>query len=208
MYQCEVQEGETLISISIREKVSIAVLRRLNGLYGNMIYGGQILNLRSKPKPIEPADSSSAVDDNSSDIAHRDSSVKETKETSGRAQPTDSAMVTTTSLSQRERKRLLEKEEFDKIPPTLLGEKKILQVEHAHKLRCFLPSMQQIESWKLLYSVLNDGADLGTFFRRSKEHKYTLLIVETMKGEIFGGFNSMEWTTSPNFCKFKNQFSI
>ena len=59
MYQCEVQRGETLISISVREKVSIAVLRRLNGLYGNEIYGGQILNLKARPKPVATPDFSS-----------------------------------------------------------------------------------------------------------------------------------------------------
>lgn len=106
----------------------------------------------------------------------------------------------TVPLISAERKRQQEKDEFDKIPPTLLGEKKILSHEKAKKLRCFLPTMQQFESWRLLYSVLNDGADFGTFFRRTKNYKYTLTIVTTMNGEVFGGFNSMEWL--PTTIKF------
>ena len=50
MQQCEVFSGETLVSISIREKVSVNALRRLNKLYGNEIFPGQILTLRVSPK--------------------------------------------------------------------------------------------------------------------------------------------------------------
>ena len=51
----------------------------------------------------------------------------------------------------------------------------------------------------MLYSVLNDGADLNSFYARVQGCKYTVLIVETINGEIFGGFNSSEWMISPNF---------
>ena len=200
MYQCEVQPGETLTSISVREKVSIAVLRRLNGLYGNQIYAGQILNLRA-PRPkeeIKVADFSSGCDDSVSDDNTHSNNNDSFNNSRGRIA---SIPGFTTSSSQIEKKRLYEKLPSESTPPILIGDRKILQLEQAEKLRRFLPSMQQIESWRLLYSVLNDGADFDTFFRRSRECKYTLIIVETMKGEIFGGFNSVEWTTSPNFCK-------
>jgi hypothetical protein len=86
--------------------------------------------------------------------------------------------------------------------PVLLGEGKVLRMDFAVKLRRLLPPRLQIENWRLLYSVLNDGADLNSFFARVVGCKYTILIVETINGEIFGGFNAAEWSISPNFCKY------
>lgn len=267
MQQCEVQPGETLVSISIREKVSVVVLRRLNKLYGNEIYAGQILSLR----PIHSGHVAhkSCDEDSNTDVAERvpyhnldgtkesvDSGTSDSKdgkapvvessgqvksatlvenildvrssiassasdklsvirslmsskkipidnsETPGRERTLSVASVASLSLSYPEKRALNNHDELESILPTLLGNRSILTVEQAKKLRQFLPSMQQIETWRLLYSVLNDGADLDSFFRKTKSHKYTLTIVKTMKGEMFGGFNSMEWVTSPNFCKF------
>ena len=251
------------MSISIREKVPVVGLRRLNKLYGNEIFPGQILKLRLKVTdsgPMEDStscarkDSSARLTVDSSDetplnadesiesisIAHAPpfapvrslsfvenmldvksaiastageklsvmrsmlSSKKipiDVPEIPARNRSSSAASVASLAISFGERKTALSDEELDKIPPTLIGKKNILTVDQAMKLRKFLPTMQQIESWKLIYSVLNDGADLDSFFRRTKSHKYTLIIVQTINGELFGGFNSMEWMTSPNFCE-------
>mmetsp|Transcript_26459 Transcript_26459/g.25333 ORF Transcript_26459/g.25333 Transcript_26459/m.25333 type:complete len:372 (-) Transcript_26459:49-1164(-) len=254
-----VQAGETLISISVRENVNINLLRRANGLYGNEIYSGQVLQIPGKE--ITPTNNQSvpnipiseekiiseekniipevkqiipSTNELKKETRNKDSDIpisrkeiqsndiddivlKEEVKSTGNSpslltrirgmsippiqalriralsSPPSPIPVLTVPLISAERKRQQEKEQFDKIPPTLIGDKKILCHEKAKKLRCFLPTMQQFESWKLLYSVLNDGADLGSFFRRTKNHKYTLTIVETMNGEIFGGFNSVEW---------------
>ena len=85
-------------------------------------------------------------------------------------------------------------------PPVLIGEGKILRQDYAVKLRRLIPPRLQIENWRLLYSVLNDGADLTTFFRKAAGYKCTVLLVETICGEVFGGFNASEWGISPNFC--------
>jgi LysM domain len=260
MLQCEVQPGETLVSISIREKVPVVGLRRLNKLYGNEIFPGQILKLRSKVTdsgPIEDSDaftrqdshnrvslygseaSNTATDDNIvptqtpplapvrtlsfvdnmldvktaiATTAGEKLSVMRSMMSSkripigvpeipARQRSSSSASVASLSISYGERKSAQSDEELDKVPPILIGKRNILTADQATKLRRFLPTMQQIESWKLIYSVLNDGADLDSFFRRTKSHKYTLIIVQTINGELFGGFNSMEWMTSPNFCK-------
>lgn len=264
MQQCEIQPGETLVSISIREKVSVVALRRLNKLYGNEIFPGQILSLR--PIPIA-SESSSAADllfdaaEVTSALKSRDvaatvpsnflektdshppaidvsNSVKgptlvgnildaksaiatsaseklsairsmistrriqiEEPDTFGRDRSMSDASVASLSISYTEKKALYDKDELEKPLPTLIGNSSILTPEYAKKLRRFLPSMQQIENWRLLYSVLKDGADLNSFFRKTKKNKYTVIIVETFNGEIFGGFSSKEWITSPNFCE-------
>ena len=278
MQQCEVADGETLVSISIREKVSVTSLRRLNKLYGNEIFPGQILSLRISPKtsedsaarklPVEPkfiemanfndftlrgvtdhrhgilshvvtdnsgddpvtvvdtttSDDRAAFPEKLSEIAKNvRSSVAfsfDTKQASmrsfvnslkipivdnesyGRSRAPSASSVATLSVSFTD-KKLCKKENYNEMTPLLLGDSNILTEHHAKQLRAFLPSMQQIENWRLLYSVLNDGADLHSFFRKSKHHKYTILIARTINGEIFGGFNSVEWSkSSTNFCKY------
>lgn len=267
MQQCEIQPGETLVSISIREKVSVVALRRLNKLYGNEIFPGQILSLRPIPAQRIASESCSAVDlffdakRGTSDIKSCDvattvpsvhlaktdshspaldvsNSVKgptlvgnildaksaiatsaseklsairslistrriqiEEPDNFNRERSTSDASVASLSISYTEKKALYDKDELEKPLPTLLGNSSILTPEYAKKLRRFLPSMQQIENWRLLYSVLKDGADLNSFFRKTKNNKYTVIIVETINGELFGGFSSKEWITSPNFCK-------
>lgn len=248
MQQCEIQPGETLVSISIREKVSVVALRRLNKLYGNEIFPGQILSLR--PIPIA-SESSSASDvaatvpsiflektDNHPPAIDVSNSVKgptlvgnildaksaiatsaseklsairsmistrriqiEEPDTFVRVRSMSDASVASLSISYTEKKALYDKDELEKPLPTLIGNSSILTPEYAKKLRRFLPSMQQIENWRLLYSVLKDGADLNSFYRKTKKNKYTVIIVQTFNGEIFGGFSSKEWITSPNFCK-------
>ena len=263
MLQCEVQPGETLVSISIREKVTVVGLRRLNKLYGNEIFPGQILNLRPKvadsrqvedstscarkdscnrlavegsemvpvdatlskdivfpvqSPPIAPVRNLSFVE-NMLDVKSAIASTAGEKlsvmrsmmsskkipidvpEIPARQRSSSAASVASLAISYSERKTAPSDEELDKVPPILIGKRSILTVDQAMKLRHFLPTMQQIESWKLIYSVLNDGADLDSFFRRTKNHKYTLIIVQTINGELFGGFNSMDWMTSPNFCE-------
>lgn len=270
MQQCEIQPGETLVSISIREKVSVVALRRLNKLYGNEIFPGQILSLRPSPQrqvsesspPIDliSDNKKNAIDLNTPDIFANDSlaavpdnidchpptlgisnSVKgstlvgnildaksaiatsasgklsamrslistrripiEEPESFGRDRSLSDASVASLSISYNEKKALCEKDELEKPLPVLIGNGSILTAEYAKKLRRFLPSMQQVENWRLLYSVLKDGADLNSFFRKTKHNKYTVIIVETINGEIFGGFSSKEWMTSPSFCKSPN----
>ena len=54
MEQIEVKPNDTLVGISVRENVPVATLRRLNKLYGNEVYPGMLLKLRS-PLPNKTA---------------------------------------------------------------------------------------------------------------------------------------------------------
>lgn len=60
-------------------------------------------------------------------------------------------------------------------------------------LRLYLPEVMQIQAYKLVYSLYNHGTDLATFYKGGKGHDYTLLLVETLDGSVFGGFCSREW---------------
>ena len=60
-------------------------------------------------------------------------------------------------------------------------------------LRLYLPEVMQIQAYKLVYSLFNHGTDLATFYKGAKGHDYTLILVETLDGSVFGGFCSREW---------------
>ena len=83
--------------------------------------------------------------------------------------------------------------------PQLIGLGKILTLDYARQLRNYLPRVLQIENISLLYSMLNDGSDLTSFYRNTKCSQYSLLIVETTKGGVFGGFTSVPWKISTKY---------
>ena len=60
-------------------------------------------------------------------------------------------------------------------------------------LRLYLPEVIQIQAYKLVYSLYNHGTDLATFYKGARGHDYTLILVETLGGSVFGGFCSREW---------------
>jgi hypothetical protein len=66
---------------------------------------------------------------------------------------------------------------------------------HSHILSLlrYLPLSLQNDSWKLLYSILLYGDDLSSFFQCAANSKYTLLVVKTRDGQIFGGFGTEPW---------------
>ena len=83
--------------------------------------------------------------------------------------------------------------------PQLTGLGKILTLDYARQLRNYLPRMLQIENISLLYSMLNDGSDLTSFYRKTSGSQYSILIVETTKGGIFGGFTSVPWKITTKY---------
>ena len=60
-------------------------------------------------------------------------------------------------------------------------------------LRLYLPEVMQIQAYKLVYSLYNHGTDLATFYKGARGHDYSLILVETLNGSVFGGFCSREW---------------
>ena len=68
-----------------------------------------------------------------------------------------------------------------------------LNVKMALALRPHLPETVQIQAFKLAYSLYNDGTELTTFYKNARGLDYTLLLIETIDGNVFGGFCSREW---------------
>lgn len=89
--------------------------------------------------------------------------------------------------------------EYQPSGPQLIGLGKILTLEYARQLRHFLPRMLQIENMSLLYSMLNDGSDMTSFYRNIKGSQYSILIIETTKGGVFGGFTSVPWKITTKY---------
>jgi hypothetical protein len=56
-----------------------------------------------------------------------------------------------------------------------------------------LPLGIQNDGWVLLYTVLRHGSDMAAFYQRVAGYKYSLVVVRTMDGQVFGGFGSEAW---------------
>lgn len=69
----------------------------------------------------------------------------------------------------------------------------IITQSHAQALAAYLPPILQSNKWTLLYSVLNNGADLFSFYKLTKGAGTTVLVIETMEGDVFGGFATEQW---------------
>lgn len=48
-------------------------------------------------------------------------------------------------------------------------------------------------SWKRLFSISRDGDSFGTFMDSVKRNDYTVIVVQTTRGEIIGGFADAAW---------------
>jgi hypothetical protein len=67
------------------------------------------------------------------------------------------------------------------------------------KLQGYLPPSKRGESFWLLYSLVRDGASIDTLLRNVEDSLHTLLVVETMDGEVFGAFTSRPWKIRQDF---------
>lgn len=68
-----------------------------------------------------------------------------------------------------------------------------------HTLQSSLPFCKQGESFWLKYSMVRDGASMGTFLDTLHESPYTLMAIETVDGEVFGAFTTSTWNVQPSF---------
>ncbi len=62
-------------------------------------------------------------------------------------------------------------------------------------LLCFVPESLSCENWWLKYSLVRDGASLDTFRHYCRAAQYTLLAIQTTKGDVFGSFTAAPWHT-------------
>eukprot|EP00616_Rhizochromulina_sp_CCMP1243_P001016 CAMPEP_0118979612 /NCGR_PEP_ID=MMETSP1173-20130426/26369_1 /TAXON_ID=1034831 /ORGANISM="Rhizochromulina marina cf, Strain CCMP1243" /LENGTH=309 /DNA_ID=CAMNT_0006929883 /DNA_START=37 /DNA_END=966 /DNA_ORIENTATION=+ len=77
--------------------------------------------------------------------------------------------------------------------PQLLDSSDIVNSEQVFQIESMLPLATQGYRWKLLYSSLRHGCDISTFYSKVKLEKRTVVLVETLDGEVFGSFSSMPW---------------
>ena len=80
--------------------------------------------------------------------------------------------------------------------PQLVGKSEILTPLRIQQLEAILPMSTQGYRWRLLYSSTQHGCNLGTFYARARREKRTLMLVDTLRNEVFGGYTATEWNHS------------
>jgi len=84
--------------------------------------------------------------------------------------------------------------------PSLIGENvSILTSDLAKQLRPRLPRILHIDSMVLLYSLTQNGSDFTTFYLNMKDTEYAIILIETISGEVIGGFASSTWKISSSY---------
>jgi len=63
------------------------------------------------------------------------------------------------------------------------------------QLQPHLPTSKRGESFWLKYSLVRDGSSLASLLRNIRGSSYTVLAIETIDGEVFGGFFTQNWQT-------------
>lgn len=53
--------------------------------------------------------------------------------------------------------------------------------------------------WQLLYSLAQHGSSLHTLLRNAHGASPTLVVVETTRGDVFGGFSAVSWKQSKSY---------
>ncbi|KAL3668201.1 hypothetical protein V7S43_007062 [Phytophthora oleae] len=113
-----------------------------------------------------------------------------------------------TRLAKERRRKLLQPE-----LPKLIGGSKNEVLSNPQHATTLVPQLQaslapprRCYDWKLLYSLAQDGCSLHTLLLKVRKSNPTLVVVETTKGEIFGGFTSEEWQTSANYYGIGESF--
>jgi TLD len=66
-------------------------------------------------------------------------------------------------------------------------------------LLSFVPDSLSMENYWMKFSLIRDGASLYTLKQYVKAAPYTLLAIETTKGQVFGAFTSHTWRNHPTF---------
>ena len=66
-------------------------------------------------------------------------------------------------------------------------------------LQSFLPDTKKGQSFWLKYSLVRDGASTISFLKQVRASPYTLLAIETVDGDVFGGFFSNAWTVQSGY---------
>ena len=57
-----------------------------------------------------------------------------------------------------------------------------------------IPTHLHWKKWERLFSSSRDGDSFQSMLHKTKGHRYTLIVIKTVDGEIFGGFVATPWT--------------
>ncbi|TYZ63722.1 hypothetical protein PybrP1_003691 [[Pythium] brassicae (nom. inval.)] len=67
------------------------------------------------------------------------------------------------------------------------------------KLEASLSTRFRGYDWQLLYSLAQHGASVHTLLRNARGKSPTLVVVETTRGDVFGGFAAVPWAKSTSY---------
>jgi len=74
------------------------------------------------------------------------------------------------------------------------------------KLETCLPTRFRGYDWTLLYSLAQHGSSLHTLLCNVRDKSPTLILVETTRGEVFGGFVTVPWKQSTSYYGIGESF--
>ena len=75
----------------------------------------------------------------------------------------------------------------------------VLSPVQMDRFQPLLPDIKRGESFWLKYSLVRDGASTISFLKQVRASPYTLLAIETVAGEVFGGFFANAWTVQSKY---------
>ncbi|CAM9542926.1 unnamed protein product, partial [Ectocarpus sp. 12 AP-2014] len=82
-----------------------------------------------------------------------------------------------------------------KLPGLVCGGSTIVTHSTLARMEAAQPKHHRGYNWYLLYSTYRDGASYTTLYNRIQGEEPTFLIVESMRGEVFGGFATSAWSS-------------
>ncbi|CAM9694865.1 unnamed protein product [Pylaiella littoralis] len=86
-----------------------------------------------------------------------------------------------------------------KLPRLVSGGSTIVTHSTLARMEAAQPKHHRGYNWHLLFSSYRDGASYMTLYNRIKAEDPTFLIVEDMKGEVFGGFAASAWASGHQY---------
>ena len=81
----------------------------------------------------------------------------------------------------------------------LTAQPHVLSPPVMESLMNFVPDALSAENWWLKYSLVRDGASLETMQNYTRAAQYTVIAIQTTKGDVFGSFNTAPWQVKPNY---------
>ncbi|KAJ3441660.1 mustard isoform v [Anaeramoeba flamelloides] len=102
--------------------------------------------------------------------------------------------------SQKSKKKKMENQNADPLfsdysddEIEMIGQSKFLQKTHIESISKALPLKFSLSAWKLVYSSLEDGFSLTTFFDHTSKYKNSIFVVQNENSEICGAYISTNW---------------